>query len=76
AHLGLGMNDEEIGDVLHMSPRTAQTHRSNIMKKLLIAGTPKLVAFAVHNGFTRPLGCRPARAKRLGPSGALPVLAS
>jgi DNA-binding NarL/FixJ family response regulator len=30
-----------------------QTHRSNILRKLDLKGTPKLIAFAVENGFTQ-----------------------
>ena len=33
-------------------PRTVQTHRSNILRKLNLKGTPKLIAFAVEHGFT------------------------
>jgi DNA-binding NarL/FixJ family response regulator len=51
--IGLGWDDHEIGGKLNISPRTAQTHRSNILRKLGIDGTPKLVAFANQHGFTR-----------------------
>ena len=51
--IGEGLTDEEIGLRLGISPATSQTHRSNILKKLHIKGTPKLVAFAVRHGFTR-----------------------
>ena len=37
----------------NLSPRTVQTHRSNILRKLDLKGTPKLIAFAVENGFTQ-----------------------
>ncbi len=53
ALIGQGLNDEEIGDRLKLSPRTVQTHRSNILKKLDLKGTPKLIAFAVEHGFTQ-----------------------
>lgn len=50
--IGEGKADEEIGQALQISPRTVQTHRHNILQKLKIAGTPKLIAFAVKHGFT------------------------
>jgi len=50
---GQGLTDEEIGQRLNISPTTAQTHRSNILRKLDISGTPKLVAFAIRHGFAR-----------------------
>lgn len=54
--IGEGLTDEEIGLRLGISPSTAQTHRSNILQKLHIKGTPKLVAFAIRHGFTRMPG--------------------
>ena len=51
--IGQGLSDEEIGERLNLSPRTVQTHRSNILRKLNLKGTPKLIAFAVENGFTQ-----------------------
>ena len=30
-----------------------QTHRSNILRKLDLKGTPKLIAFAIEHGFTQ-----------------------
>jgi DNA-binding NarL/FixJ family response regulator len=51
--IGQGMSDEEIGERLNLSPRTVQTHRSNILRKLDLKGTPKLIAFAVEHGFTQ-----------------------
>jgi len=51
--IGQGLTDEEIGHRLGISPTTAQTHRSNILQKLGITGTPKLVAFAIRHGFAR-----------------------
>jgi DNA-binding NarL/FixJ family response regulator len=44
--IGQGLSDEEIGERLNLSPRTVQTHRSNILRKLNLKGTPKLIAFA------------------------------
>ena len=52
ALIGLGFSDAEIGARLEISPRTVQTHRSNILRKLKIPNTPKLMRFAIDNGFT------------------------
>lgn len=37
----------EIGDALHISPRTVQTHRTNICTKLELQGTHALMKFAL-----------------------------
>jgi DNA-binding NarL/FixJ family response regulator len=50
--IGLGLSDPEIGKRLTLSHRTVQTHRSNILRKLKVSGTPKLIRFAVEHGFT------------------------
>lgn len=50
--IGTGLNDHEIGEYLSISHTTAQTHRRNISQKLEIAGTPKLMVFALENGIT------------------------
>jgi DNA-binding NarL/FixJ family response regulator len=51
--IGQGLTDEEIGERIDVSFRTVQTHRSRILRKLGIKSTPKLIAFAIENGFTR-----------------------
>ena len=51
--IGQGLSDEEIGERLNLSPRTVQTHRSNLLRKLDLKGTPKLIAFAIEHGFTQ-----------------------
>ena len=51
--IGQGLTDDELGERLKISPRTVQTHRSHIMRKLDIKGTPKLIAFAIEHGFTQ-----------------------
>ncbi len=51
--IGQGLSDEEIGERTKLSPRTVQTHRSNLLRKLQIKGTPKLIAFAIEHGFTQ-----------------------
>ena len=50
ALVGDGLNDQEIATQLDIASTTAQTHRSRILKKLGIAGTPKLMAFALRAG--------------------------
>jgi DNA-binding NarL/FixJ family response regulator len=50
--IGEGLTDEEIGGKLRNSPRTVQTHRHNILRKLGVSSTPKLIAFAMRHGFT------------------------
>ena len=56
--IGRGLDDQEIGERLRITPRTAQTHRSNILRKLRIKGTPKLINFAVEHGFVLPAETR------------------
>jgi DNA-binding NarL/FixJ family response regulator len=50
--IGDGANDDEIGQRLEISAATAQKHRANLFKKLGVASSAKLVAFAVQHGFT------------------------
>lgn len=49
--IGRGMNNGEIASHLSISPGTAQKHRSNILRKLHVRGTPKLIVFAQNHGF-------------------------
>lgn len=44
-----GSTNKEIGDQLHISPRTADTHRSNLMRKLNLKNVADLVRFAFQN---------------------------
>ena len=44
--IGLAYTDDEIGTALGITKATAQTHRSSILRKLQIQGTPKLIHFA------------------------------
>jgi len=46
-----GLSDMELGLLLNISRRTAATHRSNILRKLNLASTPKLISFAIDHGF-------------------------
>jgi DNA-binding NarL/FixJ family response regulator len=45
-----GKNMKEIGDLLGISARTAETHRSRIMDKLSIHDVPGLVRYAIRHG--------------------------
>jgi DNA-binding NarL/FixJ family response regulator len=50
---GLGFSDAKIGERLHISANTARVHRSHLLHKLRLDGTPRLIAWAVEKGFTR-----------------------
>lgn len=50
--IGGALTDDEIGAKLGISPKTVMTHRSRIMKKLNVSGTPKLMRYALDHGFT------------------------
>jgi len=52
--IGESKSDEEIARLLGVSPATMQSRRRDIMKKLDIHTTPKLIHFAIVNGLTRP----------------------
>ena len=45
--MGQGYDTESIADLLHMSPRTVESHRRNIKEKLGVAGLYELVRRAV-----------------------------
>lgn len=45
-----GKIHQQIADLLHISPRTVDTHRNNIMQKLDIHDTAGLVTYAIKNG--------------------------
>jgi DNA-binding NarL/FixJ family response regulator len=45
-----GKVSKEIAEVLHISIHTAETHRSNIMRKLKVHTVAELVCFAMRNG--------------------------
>ncbi len=48
-----GLNNQQIADKLFISPRTVDTHRTNIMQKLDIHDAAKLVRFAIDRGYSR-----------------------
>ena len=45
-----GMTNTEIGQRLSISPRTAETHRTNLMRKLTLTTHTELVRFAISRG--------------------------
>jgi len=51
--IGESKSDEEIATVLSISPATVQSRRRDIMRKLDIHSTPKLIHYAIVNGLTR-----------------------
>ena len=47
--IALGKNNAQIGEIMFISPRTVETHRTNIMQKLDIHDASNLVRFALMN---------------------------
>jgi two-component system response regulator NreC len=45
-----GYSYAEIGDRLVISPRTVETHRNNVMRKLSLTSVPDLVRYAIRRG--------------------------
>ena len=45
-----GLSSSEIGEKLFISARTAETHRSNIMKKIQVKNIAGLIRFAIKSG--------------------------
>ncbi|CAN5510001.1 response regulator transcription factor [soil metagenome] len=52
--VGQGLNNEEIGTELYLSPLTAKTHVSRIMSKLLARDRVQLVVVAYESGLVAP----------------------
>jgi DNA-binding NarL/FixJ family response regulator len=50
--IGLSLDDREIASRLRITPKTAESFRARIMAKLNVHSTPKLIRFAIANGFT------------------------
>jgi len=48
--IGEGRTNQEIADILYLSPNTVQTHRSRIMDKLKLQNRAELIKFALHKG--------------------------
>jgi DNA-binding NarL/FixJ family response regulator len=51
--IGESKSDDEIAAILNISPATVQSRRRDIMRKLDIHSTPKLIHYAIVNGLTR-----------------------
>jgi DNA-binding NarL/FixJ family response regulator len=52
--IGESLSDDEIAVRLEISASTMQSRRRDIMRKLDVHSTPKLIRFALENGLTRP----------------------
>jgi two-component system response regulator NreC len=52
--IALGHTNVEIAGQLHLSPRTVETHRARIHRKLSLATRAELVAYALRRGLLRP----------------------
>jgi DNA-binding NarL/FixJ family response regulator len=50
-----GFTNKQIGDRLFVSPRTVQTHLSNILSKLQLENRSQLVRFAYERGYKPPV---------------------
>jgi DNA-binding NarL/FixJ family response regulator len=50
-----GFTNKQIGDHLFVSPRTVQTHLSNILSKLQLENRSQLVRFAFERGYKLPI---------------------
>ncbi len=48
--VALGHSNAEIAKQLYVSPRTVETHRANLQRKLGISGRPALVRYALQRG--------------------------
>lgn len=54
-----GKSSKEIAAKLFISAKTADTHRSNIMRKLRCSNVVHLTLWAVRNGLVNPETCEP-----------------
>ena len=52
--IALGHTSVEIAEQLQLSPRTVETHRARIHRKLGLASRAELVAYALRRGLLRP----------------------
>jgi two-component system, NarL family, response regulator NreC len=53
-HLADGASNDEIAEVLHISPKTVARHRENIMRKLNLHSRTELVKYAIRKGIIEP----------------------
>jgi DNA-binding NarL/FixJ family response regulator len=49
-HIAEGRSIKEIGDILHLSPKTIETHKRRIMERLNITSVAGLTRYAVRHG--------------------------
>jgi DNA-binding NarL/FixJ family response regulator len=49
-----GANNSAIAEKLFISPRTAETHRTNLLRKLGLQTQTDLVRFAIRKGLIAP----------------------
>ena len=49
-HIAQGYSNKEIGDLLFISHRTVDTHRTNLMKKLEVHNIAGLIRYALRSG--------------------------
>jgi two-component system response regulator NreC len=54
AHLADGASNQEIADVLSISPKTVARHRENLMRKLNLHSRTELVKYAIRKGIITP----------------------
>ncbi|PCJ27000.1 MAG: DNA-binding response regulator [Flavobacteriales bacterium] len=48
-HIARGFTNKEVGEILHISGRTVETHRRNIIAKLEMRNTAELIRYAIEN---------------------------
>ena len=53
-HLAEGASNNEIGEILSISPKTVSRHRENIMNKLDLHNRSDLVKYAIRKGIIEP----------------------
>jgi two-component system, NarL family, response regulator NreC len=53
-YLADGAGNEEIGELLFISPKTVARHRENIMRKLNLHSRTELVKYAIRKGIIQP----------------------
>ncbi len=51
--LAEGKKTREVADVLHVSVKTAETHRANVMRKLELRSMADLTVYAIRNRMIR-----------------------
>ena len=54
--LGEGYQNKEISDLLHISVKTVEKHRANIMNKLDLHNAAALTAYAIEHGLVTKKG--------------------